>query len=396
MDPIEKLEQTYHFTYQEKRQLREAEDDLAMWGKGHIIQFIDEDAVSRESRGKQAKMIVEQVREGMLAERRAPTDYEDFHPRITLRPKIREAFASDAAIWGRCPCPTDGLETRCCNLKTLDAVQGCAFGCSYCAVQSFYHQGEIRFVDNLAQRLSDIDLSEDIWHIGTGQSSDSLLWGNDYGTLDALKILARRYPEKIIELKTKSARTDWISEDWPRNIIATWSLNAEVIQRKEEHLTATIPSRLKAARKAADKHILVGFHLHPMVWFKGYEEAYRELIRSIVGMFAPEEVILVSMGTLTFTKSVLKTLRGGRIPSRILDMDLVPFAGKFSYPWETKRKLFQNAYDAFPASWKNGRPFFYLCFEDPSLWEPTFGYGYPTNQAFETEMRESYLKTLHS
>lgn len=145
--------------------------------------------------------------------------------------------------------PYGRLETRCCNLKTLDAVQGCAFGCSYCAVQSFYHQGEIRFVDNLAQRLSDIDLSEDIWHIGTGQSSDSLLWGNDYGTLDALKILARRYPEKIIELKTKSARTDWISEDWPRNIIATWSLNAEVIQRKEEHLTATIPSASRRREK---------------------------------------------------------------------------------------------------------------------------------------------------
>jgi len=396
MDILTELEQTYHFTWQEKRQLQEAEDDLAMWGKGHISRFLKLDEIAKASSGQQAKLVFRQILNGMEEERKKPTDYSDFHPAVQLQAKTKETFASDDTLWGRCPCPTDGLETRCCNLKTLDAVQGCSFGCSYCAVQSFYHQGEVRFIKNLKERLQTIQLPDEVWHIGTGQSSDSLLWGNEYGSIDALKSLAVRYPSKVIELKTKSSRTDWITTDWPRNIIATWSLNAPVIQQKEEHFTATIGQRLEAARKAADHHILVGFHLHPMVYFEGYEEAYRNVVEAITSCFSPEEVILVSLGTLTFTKSVLKTLRAHHQPSRILDMELVPFAGKFSYPYETKRSLFRTAYDAFPSSWKNGKPFFYLCFEDPDLWEPVFGHSYETNQAFENAMQKSYLDTIYA
>lgn len=395
MDSLEELERTYHFTRQERLLLEQAEADLSMWGMGHVTRFIDLNDVSRLSSGQQGKRILEQVRQGMEAERRKPTDYTGFRPLWNPPAKTKDSFVSEDVLWGRCPCPTDGKQTRCCNLRTLDAVQGCMFDCAYCAVQSFYQQGEVRFVDNLAQRLSDIRLPEEVWHIGTGQSSDSLAWGDDHGTLAALRILARRYPEKVIELKTKSARTDWITDDWPRNIIATWSLNAPVIQQAEEHFTASIAERIKAARIAADHHILVGFHFHPMVWFDGWQEGYRQVVEMVTSSFRTEEVALVSFGTLTFTKSVLKTLREAGRPSRILDMDLVPFAGKFSYPWETKRDLFCNVWNAFPASWKTGSPFFYLCFEDPTLWQPVFGHSYASNEEFEAAMKKSYLSAIH-
>ena len=75
-------------------------------------------------------------------------------------------------------------------------------------------------------------------------------------------------------------------------------------------------------------------------------------------------------------------------------MDLTLTAGKYSYPLETKQKLFGFAYNHFPDSWKQGKPFFYLCMEDPSLWEPTFGYSYPNDRSFEESMRQSYLLSL--
>lgn len=310
--------------------------------------------------------------------------------------KYKSQFVSSETIMGRCPCPAEGELTRCCNLKTLDAVQQCAFGCSYCSIQSFYNSHEIRVVQNLKQRLEALELDESTWHLGTGQSSDSLLWGDDYGTLEALAVLARRYPDLIIELKTKSRRTDWLELDLPANIVATWSLNAPTIIEKEEHFTPSLAQRLEAACRARDAGRLVGFHLHPMVWFEGWQQEYGRLIEQLVSSFSPSDVMMVSFGTLAFTKSVLRNLRSNKIETRVTDLPLTMSAGKYTYPREIREQLFTFAYSRFPSTWKNGTPFFYLCMEDPLLWQPVFGYQYQNNAAFEAAMKVSYQGSVRA
>jgi spore photoproduct lyase len=356
--------------------------------------WIDEENVATLQGKARTKTLIANHLLLMQQERGNPTNYQDFVPDTRLPDKYKSLFVSSDTLMGRCPCPVEGEKTRCCNLKTLDVVQQCAFGCSYCSIQSFYNKHEVKVVENLSNRLQELVLDEDTWHIGTGQSSDSLLWGNNYGTLDALAILASRYPNLIIELKTKSKRSDYLSLNLPLNIVSTWSLNAPTIIEKEEHLAATLRGRLDAARRARDKGRIIGFHLHPMVYFKGWQEEYGALIEAVTSMFLPDELMMFSLGTLTFTKAVLRQLRTDHYPTRVLDMELTPAAGKYSYPLETKRRMFSFAYEQFPSSWKQGSPFFYLCMEDPSLWEPTFGYSYPNDKAFEAAMKTSYQTCL--
>ena len=391
---LKTLHAKYSFSFQEQRQIIETASDLLQWKLGPIELWFDEEKTSNMQGKKRTKALVAALLERTNEERRRPTDYTDFFPSERLADKYQSVIVHTDKIMGRCPCPVEGEKTRCCNLKTLDAVQQCAFGCSYCSIQSFYNKGEIQVVGNLQQRLERLELDEDTWHIGTGQSSDSLLWGNDFGTLDALTTLARSFPQTIIELKTKSHRTDWLEMDLPPNIVATWSLNAPTIIEKEEHLTATLDQRLHAARKAADKGIPIGFHLHPMVWFKGWQEEYRQVIELVTRTFKSEELVMFSLGTLTFTKAVLRTLRSQGLESRILDMELTSAAGKFSYPLTTKQEMFSHAYSCFPEEWKQGGPFFYLCMEDPSLWQPTFGYTYPNDRSFEQAMKMTYQERV--
>ena len=388
------LHTKYTFSFQEQRQIIEAASDLLQWKMGPTENWLDEEAVTGLQGRKRTKALVANLLNRITEERRRPTDYTDFFPSERLPDKYQSVIVHTEKIMGRCPCPVEGEKTRCCNLKTLDAVQQCAFGCSYCSIQSFYTENEIRVVGNLQERLDGMTLANDTWHIGTGQSSDSLLWGDDFGTLSALSTLARRYPDTIIELKTKSHRTDWVDMDLPPNIVATWSLNAPTIIEKEEHLTATLEQRLAAARVAADRGIPIGFHLHPMVWFKGWQEEYRHVIDLVARTFKKEELVMFSLGTLTFTKAVLRTLRSWGRESRILNMELTEAAGKYSYPLATKEKLFSHAYACFPQEWKEGGPFFYLCMEDPSLWEPAFGHSYPNDKSFEAAMKDSYQKRV--
>lgn len=391
---LTELDGRYSFSFQEQRQLIEAACDLLQWKMGPLSLWIEEGRYAKQQGKRRAKALLSDLIEKVDLERKKPTQYADFFPAERMPDKYQSVIVQNDKLMGRCPCPVEGEKTRCCNLRTLDAVQQCAFGCSYCSIQSFYNSHEIQVVGNLEQRLESLELEEDVWHIGTGQSSDSLLWGNDFGTLDALQTLARRYPQTIIELKTKSHRTDWVDMQLCPNIVATWSLNAPTIIEKEEHLTATLDQRLGAARAAADKGIPIGFHLHPMVWFVGWKEEYRSLIERVCATFRPEELVMFSFGTLTFTKAVLRELRSQKRESRILDMELTPAAGKYSYPLETKRELFSFAYSCFPERWKEDGPFFYLCMEDPSLWEPTFGYSYPTDKSFEAAMKKSYQKRV--
>jgi len=102
-------------------------------------------------------------------------------------------------------------KTRCCNLLTLDAVESCGFDCSYCSIQSFYNEGKVVFDTNFKERLKSLKLDRGkYYHIGTGQSSDSLMWGNRGGVLDGLFEFARENSNVILELKTKSDNIEYL------------------------------------------------------------------------------------------------------------------------------------------------------------------------------------------
>ena len=222
------------------------------------------------------------------------------------------------------------------------------------------------------------------------------MFGNREGVLDALFAFAFANPNVILEFKTKSDNIKYFLEnDVPKNILCTWSLNTQTIIDNEEHLTASLDKRINAARKLADKGVKVGFHFHPIVEYIGYLDEYQEVYEKLQVKFEAKEVALVSFGTLTFIKPVIKQLRGREFRTKITQIPHVDASGKTSYPDETKVKMFKHAYESF-SSWQGGedRVFFYLCMEEHQMWAKTFGYQYSTNNDFEHAMLSSYAKKL--
>ena len=291
-------------------------------------------------------------------------------------------------------CPVASQKTRCCNLLTLDAIQQCGFGCSYCAIQHFYDERAIQVHGDFAQKLEQLELDPQKWyHIGTGQASDSLLWAEDLGVLRPLLGFAARHPRVILELKSKAADVKGLLEaDLPPNLLATWSLNPNSFIAHEEPLTAPLEPRLRAARQLADKGVKVGFHFHPIVRYQGWKTEYRDLCERLTGLFRAEEVATVSLGTLTFSRAALKTIRHKAMQTQILRFPMEEIAGKFSYPVTVKRELFSHVYRAL-SPW-HGRIFFYLCMEDPALWPEVFGFAYQSNEDFEQDMLQSYAQKM--
>ena len=389
-EKLDSLFSSIHFTRSEKLEIVKEEADLLEWKEESFVLSHPISASGKD--GRDGERYISELRRHMKRLRESETDYSNFFPQKRSQGKTKKLMSDQKLVLSRCPCPVDGEKTRCCKLRTLDAVMQCAFGCSYCSIQAFYNENEIRIVSNLREKLEAMEIGDDVWHIGTGQASDSLLLGDDYGTLSALATFAEKHPNIVLEMKSKAGR-DVFNRPWPRNMVFTWSLNAPTIIEKEEHFTASLSERLRMAQKARDNGNLVGFHIHPMFYFKGWEKEYGEVVEAIVSNFRPEEICMIGIGTLTFTKAVIKRLREMGQESKVLQMELTEAAGKYSYPLDKKEKMFRHIYASFPEEYRKG-VFFYLCMEDPSLWKPVLEREYSSDKEFEMDMKKNYLRKI--
>jgi len=383
-----------HLSFQDCRKVCEIALDFQMWG-GDTIRDVWPWEIMEKAAGKLRKKQVVSI----LYEIREQKQFEpNYYPKQSLATEKSSAsipcsIEKESLGLGRCPVASE--RTLCCNLQTLDAVDNCGYGCSYCSIQSFFDGKQITFDQNFGQKLNQLKINSDkTYHIGTGQSSDSLMWGNSHGVLDSLVEFANKHPNVILELKTKSANiSHFLKAQAPKNILCTWSINAETIIKHEEHGTASLEKRIESARKVADNGHTVGFHFHPIVHFEGWQDEYHFIVDRIQSNFNFDEVALVSMGTLTYIKPVIRQIRNSAIPSQILKMPLVDADGKLSYPDDIKLELFRHVYNSFTDDWKES-VFFYLCMENQRFWKPVFGFNYSSNTEFETAMKQAYLNKI--
>ncbi|MBD3840820.1 MAG: hypothetical protein IE909_02865 [Campylobacterales bacterium] len=385
----------YQFTVSQKKILEDIKKDLFMWNETPFEQLWPKEFEIKYEGKQLAKKIFEYYTTKYKELQIKPNNYDNFQW-IKYKPRKYSFTKIEKEGMGLGMCPVASEGTRCCNLLTLDAVESCGFDCSYCSIQSFYNQNKIGFDKDFKTKLENLNLDpNEIYHIGTGQSSDSLMWGNREGILDALFSFAKKYPNVILEFKTKSNNIKYfIENDVPPNIIVTWSLNPQVIIDNEEHLTASLEERINAARKLADRDILVGFHFHPIVVYENYLDDYTAIAKHLTNQFTPKEVALISMGTLTFIKPVIKKIREREFQSKILQMPFETINGKQSYPIKTKKEMFKTLYDAFEP-WHR-KVYFYMCMEAHSLWKDVFGYEYSSNNQMEEFMKNSYMEKIEN
>ncbi len=381
-DFIQATGEKYWLTFQELQQITEMAVDFNMWEEPSIEeQWKKFEGIHHSKNGKTRKDIFKDLRDHWLSLKANPSIYEPERPKIKRIARKVKNNSNDNAVFGSCPVASE--RTVCCNLHTIDAVQGCGLGCSYCSIQTFYEDGAISIEKNLGEKLDRIVLDpKKYYHIGSGQSSDSLAMGNRKGILDAQLDFARKNPNIILEFKTKTKNVNhFLSVDVPPNIFVCWSLNPQTIIDREEHFTASLEQRINAARQLADAGVIVGFHFHPIVYFKGWEKKYNEIVQTILTRFSPNEVGIISLGTLTFIKSAIKNLRELGIPSKVLQIPFADAAGKYSYPFHIKEKIFGVAWNAFK-TWHD-KVFFYFCMEERKLWKSVMNRSYESNDEFE-------------
>lgn len=387
---LQNLAIEYDLEFRDIQALAIAARDLEMWRETPLASLWAEwESETPQSSANRKQRLLDRLATHMeqlqTREKMYPT--EPLRGLTRAQPQLHERAAPTKVFT---LCPYFSSETNCCELHIIEAVTGCALGCSFCNVNA--SMGEtVEFSTDLAERLATVELDADrFYHVSTSHMSDSLVWGNRHGLLDALFGFARRHPGVQLELKTKSDRIDYLlRHEIPGNILCSWWINTDTLIRNEEHGTAPLRSRFRAARELCDRGCAIAFHINPIVHYQGWREEYVSLIGNLMAMFSPEEIDFVSLGILWLSPPVVRGIRHRGGETKILQMPLVADPGdRLTYPKETRIELLTAIYRAMQP-WSD-KVFVFLCMETAPVWEAVLGQVTPVGENLERLFRRRH------
>ncbi|MFH1714770.1 MAG: spore photoproduct lyase family protein [Elusimicrobiota bacterium] len=275
-----------------------------------------------------------------------------------------------------CPCTPKYIG---CKYYVLELVMGCGFDCSYCYLQQYQNQPGMIVYVNLEKMFEELSarLDEDpneLTRIGTGEFTDSLFLDEYTGhTNDLTEYLANNHKNYIIEYKTKSNNIANLLKSKPTgNEVISWSLNPSRISLSDENGAPAPEDRLESAKKCIQHGYYIGLHFDPIIYFKGYEDEYNDLIDKVYNYLDKDRILWISLGTLRFN-SELKSIMEYRHPmSRIHFGEMIKgLDGKTRYFKDLRKEMYRAITSKIKGYDKNA--FIYFCMEDREIWNDVLG-----------------------
>ncbi|MCA9483360.1 MAG: radical SAM protein [Nitrospina sp.] len=278
----------------------------------------------------------------------------------------------------KCPGISPGMV--CCNYYVVNLIKNCVYDCSYCFLQDFLSNNPVLTAfanpEDLVRELEATFRThpERSFRVGTGELTDSLALEEVLPYAEVLVPLFNRYPNAVLELKTKSdIVAPLLALPDPTNVIVSWSLNPPGVAELEEKGTPGPHARLAAARKCFEAGYRVGFHFDPVILHPGWEKTYAQLVDDLFDSVPPEGIEWISLGSFRYRRGLKPVIRDRHPETRLFDSEHVPAEdGKFRYlrplrekAYNTLRRMVQDKSGAVPV---------YMCMESKEVWEGVTGH----------------------
>jgi spore photoproduct lyase len=167
-----------------------------------------------------------------------------------------------------------------------------------------------------------------------------------------------------------------------------WSLNPREVIEREERLTPDLLSRLKAIEIVQQQGYKIAIHFDPIVFFKGWEAAYLDLIKAISQIINPSRIAWWSLGALRFPYSLREYIFKHR-DSRLFEGELIKgHDGKYRYFKPLRLELFNYTKKKILSLISQEVPL-YLCMEDKEVWQEILPHLPPEEIAVNKYLYES-------
>jgi len=300
-----------------------------------------------------------------------------FHPELRAGKQTLRLLSNYGSFLKPCPGTRNYI---CCGYQILNIGTNCPMDCSYCILQSYFQDSDIRIFVNLEEHLplilEKIDSNPDrVYRVGTGEFTDSLALDHLTGWTETLIPAFSTRKNAILELKTKTDNINGILKSPSRDrIVVSWSLNSSFVADFEEKGAPPLRARLEAAGACQKEGFAVGFHFDPLVAHRGWRDDYRKTVDMLEDMIDPLRVIWVSLGALRFMPALKAVIRERHPETGILDGEFVPgLDGKMRYFKPLRVQIFKAIAERLKA-W-HGDLGLYLCMESDEVWSDSLGWS---------------------
>lgn len=278
----------------------------------------------------------------------------------------------------RRPCPGT-KDYICCGYQVLQVTVNCPMDCTYCVLQGYVNVPAITVFVNVEDLLEELESgwSEDpgrVWRLGTGEFGDSLALDDLMGLNELLIPRFAGRGQAILEIKSKWPHLDHLLSLGPNpQVIFAWSLNPQEIIAFEEKFAAPLKTRLQAAARAVAAGFRVAFHFDPLIYFPGWEEAYRRTVEQLGAAVSSKAIAWISLGGLRLLPP-LRQLMLQRFPnSRIAAQEMVLAPdGKLRYFKGLRVEMYARMREWLAQAAPEA--LLYLCMESPRVWQEAFGF----------------------
>jgi spore photoproduct lyase len=269
----------------------------------------------------------------------------------------------------------------CCNYFVVNFASNCPMDCSYCYLQEYLAQNPaLKVFSNVDDLMAEADefLAKHprfFFRIGTGEITDSLAQEPYIGFARAVVPFFARQPNVLLELKTKSDCVDGLlGLDPKERVVVSWSMNPQPVIDRDEHGTASLEERLRAARRCQGAGYRLGFHFDPMIEYPGWEDDYRRLVEEIFATLDWRRISWLSLGVLRQTPGLRRTM-GERFPrTNLLTGEQVSCPdGKLRYFQPLRVAMYRKMLGWIRRAAPTVK--IYLCMESKEVWEQVFGYA---------------------
>jgi spore photoproduct lyase len=280
----------------------------------------------------------------------------------------------------------------CCGYRILHIGTYCTMDCSYCILQSYFHPPLLNYFINHDEMFAELDEAlkqRRIQRFGTGEFTDSLIWE---GWSQLSRRLIQRFAGQtraVLELKTKTTAITKLKEIRSnRKTILAWSLNTPSIIASQERGTASLEARLRAAAQAQQWGYPLAFHFDPMVIYPGCEDHYRTVLKNLLAVVSPENIVWISMGTFRYIPALKSIIEKRFAQSEIIHGEFIPgLDGKMRYFKPLRIRLYRLMVEWLREHAPNITS--YLCMEDEQIWELVYGFAPKSKGGLDRMLDES-------
>lgn len=287
-----------------------------------------------------------------------------------------------------------GATHLCCGYMIVDLVYNCNYDCTYCYLQSYVNAPYLTVYANIDQLFDELETflraqPQQMVRIGSGEFSDSLSLDPLTGFAGLLVPFVKQFPNLLFEFKTKSDLVDGLlAHDPAGRVMVSWSLNPEAVVQREEHKTASLAARLRAAQRCRDAGYKIGLHFDPLLYYPGWEADYEPFVAQVFAALAPEDIAYMSLGSLRFAPALKDVVRTRFPKSRIMLEELLPGAdGKMRYFQPLRTQMYAQMH-----AWirrYTAETGLYLCMESQEIWQRALGHAPACSTGVEAYIQAS-------